>query len=116
MKKFMNLEGTNFDFSISYQMDNDSPPMPISSDWNLAFYIDLKRSVSDAMKYPLCVDKVEQIQLSCSPTGVWDLVCTTNTIIHGDTNSVSTLFSYIIIQPYCAIYFFQPSTLHEYLM
>ena len=53
-KNSMNLTDTNYDFTFSYKMDNDCPPITISSDCNLAFYIDLKRSVSDAMKFQLC--------------------------------------------------------------
>ena len=51
-KNSMNLTNTNYDFTFSYKMDNDFPPITISSDCNLAFYIDLKRTVSDAMKFP----------------------------------------------------------------
>lgn len=96
-KKFMNLEGNDFEFSISYEMDNDCPPIKISSDCNLAFYIDLKRSVSDAMKYPLYIEKIQRIQTSYSPNGLWDLVCTTNTLIQDRPNYVSISFKYVFL-------------------
>ena len=57
VKNSMNLTNTNYNLTFSYKMDNDFPPITISSDYNIAFYIDLKRTVSDAMKFSLCIDK-----------------------------------------------------------
>ena len=93
-KNSMNLTDTNYDFTFSYKMDNDCPPITISSDCNLAFYIDLKRSVLDVMKFPLCIDRMQRIQTSYSTTGLWDLVPTTNSLIHDASNSISVLFKY----------------------
>ena len=55
-KKFMNLEGNNSELKIHYNMGDDCPPILIFSDLNLQFYIDLKKTVSNAMKYPLFID------------------------------------------------------------
>ena len=93
-KNSMNLTSTNYDFTFSYKLDTDCPPITISSDCNLAFYIDLKRSVSNAGKFPLCIDRMQHIQTSYSTTSLWDLVPTTNSLIHDASNSVSVLFKY----------------------
>ena len=88
-KKFMNLEGNNSELKIHYNMGDDYPPILIFSDLNIQFYIHLKKTVSNAMKYPLFINILQQMQSSNSQTGMWDLVTTTNNWTPGETNVVS---------------------------
>ncbi|XP_050224634.1 uncharacterized protein LOC126674254 [Mercurialis annua] len=40
---------------IKYQVRSNYPPLKISDNVNLSFYLELKKNESDCMKYPLCI-------------------------------------------------------------
>lgn len=92
LKKFMNLNDNIMNFHISYKMQDNCPPLKIATDWNLAFYIDLKKTVANAMEYPLCVDIVQPIQSSHPQYGYWDIAPVIIPRQHEDVLSVRFLF------------------------
>ena len=58
-KKFINLEGNNSELKIHYNIGDDCLPILISSNLNLQFYIDLKKTVSKRMSWVIVCEFID---------------------------------------------------------
>ncbi|XP_050234423.1 uncharacterized protein LOC126682721 [Mercurialis annua] len=55
LSKQLNINLMSTSLEIKYQVKNNYPPMKITDNGNLSFYLELKKNATDCMMYPLCI-------------------------------------------------------------
>ncbi|XP_050214125.2 uncharacterized protein LOC126665383 [Mercurialis annua] len=55
LSKQLNINLMSTCLEIKYQVKNNYPPMKITDNGNLSFYLELKKNATDCMMYPLCI-------------------------------------------------------------